>query len=771
MIIVLSGALAATVISLSALLSYNSWQTGRSINQLQTLAADYERAIEIEESIDNLRYFGAELSNSLSEDSYQAFVSAADDVEAVTALLPGADLKRFILASKGAIVDGSLAALDAYVLDDRATGDAIMADVRLTAVELDQRARKNFELLEQALEREQRNILNRNKRIERMAIAAAAVAILFCGAIGFLAWKRIFRPIEMIITSISSAAQNARRASDFTLSTYEENEIGLAISALNSLLVATSQAIDEAKTQAENAEKAEIRWKALFNESPDAIVLLDPETTNIIDRNPATLNLLCMKEEPGRTLSALDVHHHEAEELKRFLSDVLSTGCARCDSLSCALEDKLIPVSVVGIAVPHENEHAILLHIRDMSAQREHEQELEMARTQAVKASDAKSNFLANMSHEIRTPLNGVLGMAQGLQNAALGDKEHEMVNIILDSGKTLTSILNDILDLSKIEAGKFDIRPAETDLRESIESVHKLFAQRAEEKRIKLDLTIDENVPNIVKMDAVRVRQCISNIVSNAIKFTNSGGVFIDVVSTTNDDGDFKITITVRDTGIGMSRETCEKLFAPFMQADVSKTRGFEGTGLGLSISRRLARLMNGDVVVESAEGSGSKFSFSFVVGPLGAHRARGKTVTAKSAGFSLSGMNVLLVDDNIVNRQVVKVFLKPQDINVVEAENGKQAIELLETSGFDLVLLDIHMPVMDGIEAINYIRNSNASWAETPVIALTADAMSGDREKYIGLGMDGYLAKPIDQRKLLSLIAEIVGGERGRNRNQSAA
>jgi signal transduction histidine kinase/ActR/RegA family two-component response regulator len=388
--------------------------------------------------------------------------------------------------------------------------------------------------------------------------------------------------------------------------------------------------------------------------------------------------------------------------------------------------------------------------------------EVEKARDLAEAATRAKSEFLANMSHEIRTPLNGVIGMTQVLESRELDVGTRDMVATIRDSGATLMAILNDVLDLSKIEAGKMDISPIDGRVMHTLKQVHKLFAPKAEEKSLALTLSGDMSSADRLRYDSLRVRQCVSNLVSNAVKFTRAGRVDIAVSAAPDQNGRTRVSICVSDTGVGMDTETLSRLFEAFTQADGSTTRQFGGTGLGLAISRRLARLMGGDIVAESAPGKGSCFTLTFmadVASPEAANPAVQNTTVAGRV-VRLRGARVLLTDDNAINRQIVRLFLQPQGAVLTEAANGQEALDLLAAQPFDLVLLDVHMPVMDGTKAIAHIRASSETWNDVPVIALTADAMSGDRERLMALGMSGYVSKPIEQGELLTEIGRVLGG-----------
>jgi hypothetical protein len=398
----------------------------------------------------------------------------------------------------------------------------------------------------------------------------------------------------------------------------------------------------------------------------------------------------------------------------------------------------------------------------DVTELRQREKELKKAQEQAIAASNAKSAFLANMSHEIRTPLNGILGMAQVLEMGNLSPEQKDQVSTILDSGRSLMALLNDVLDLSKIEAGKIAIVRADTDLTHTLRRLHRLWKPKAEEAGLEFYLSLDADLPQVLNFDAVRVRQCVSNLISNAIKFTEKGRVEVFVTAKKQPDGQYLVKIRVSDTGVGMDTETTDRLFRPFVQADDSTARKYGGTGLGLSITRHLAELMGGEATVSSEVGRGSQFTFSFLAGEASPqHRLvnEGASMSENEARSTLRNQNVrlLIVDDHPINRQVAALFLRPFNMRVVEATNGKEALACLNAEAFDVVLLDVHMPVMDGVETIRQIRASNESWKNIPVIALTADAMSGDKERYLGMGMDGYLSKPLAERDLITEITRV--------------
>ncbi|MFT5774738.1 response regulator [Hyphomonas sp.] len=385
---------------------------------------------------------------------------------------------------------------------------------------------------------------------------------------------------------------------------------------------------------------------------------------------------------------------------------------------------------------------------------------LKDARRAALTASEAKSEFLATMSHEIRTPLNGIIGMSEALQHRELHHADREMVDTIVESSHFLLVLLNDILDLSRIEAGRLDISPVVANVRDRISCIKRTFAPVVRKKGLTLEVAFDHKLPEFLSLDTKRVRQCIDNLVFNAVKFTSTGGVTIAVLAgDMSRDGRVGVTVHVCDTGIGVPDEQRAKLFQNFEQGSETTSRKFGGSGLGLAISRRLARLMGGDITCTSNPGEGSVFSFSFEARLA---EAPPETSPAPKSSHgriapSLRGLRALIVDDNEINRRVARAALEPRGLTVIDGSSGEEALAILANETVDFVLLDVHMPGMDGPETLKHIRESHESWSIVPVIALTADAMTGDRERYLNMGMDDYLSKPILERELLTVLSRV--------------
>ena len=380
---------------------------------------------------------------------------------------------------------------------------------------------------------------------------------------------------------------------------------------------------------------------------------------------------------------------------------------------------------------------------------------------QLEEASQAKGEFLANMSHELRTPLNGIIGMARAMQRAEPGTDSRERARIIESCGETLTLLLNDVLDMSKIEAGQMQLVNVPFDLRRELADTFELFAATAHAKFLDCRLEIDDAVPQQVQSDALRIRQCVSNLLSNSIKFTSSGSITLRAMLIADQPG--MIAVEVEDTGIGISGDALANLFAPFVQANSAISGNYGGTGLGLAIARDLARLMSGDIAASSAPGVGSCFRFTF--------RAPASTVEqpnevstdpadlAQEPGFArLHGLRCLLVDDNSTNRLVAHAYLKPLEGLVVEAANGREALQHLAQGRFDLVLMDVRMPEMDGLEATRCIRASDGPWSRVPVIAVTANSSAEEAAECLDSGMDACLTKPLRPYELFSAMAGVL-------------
>jgi len=382
---------------------------------------------------------------------------------------------------------------------------------------------------------------------------------------------------------------------------------------------------------------------------------------------------------------------------------------------------------------------------------------LQAALQQSKEASKMKSEFLANMSHEIRTPLNAIIGMAHlSLRDGNLSAKQHTYLEKIHLAARSLLGVINDVLDISKVEAGMLAIEHIPFNMKENVENILAVHQEKAQEKGIALSLEYNAAAPIFLVGDPLRIGQVLNNLLSNSIKFTHEGSVTVRCRGEAAKTGNTAIMhVSVTDTGIGMSQAVTDMLFQPFTQADASISRRFGGTGLGLAISKRIIELMEGDIWVESKEGQGSTFAF-FMKLPLAEHELEQQDASSLAAAFEnldLKMRRILIAEDNPINQFVLQELLAPTGVHIVLANNGQEAVDAVQAELFDLVLMDMQMPVMGGLEATLKIRELPAVQS-LPIIAVTANAMEADKDKGLAIGMNAYLTKPIDPAELLRML-----------------
>jgi signal transduction histidine kinase/ActR/RegA family two-component response regulator len=393
-------------------------------------------------------------------------------------------------------------------------------------------------------------------------------------------------------------------------------------------------------------------------------------------------------------------------------------------------------------------------------------------RERALAANRAKSTFVAVTSHELRTPMNGLLGMAYALDRTNLNEAQRRHVRLMIKSGDSLMQVLNDVLDLSKIEAGKVDLDHVAVNLHDLVRAAGDAWRDAAAEKGLWLRTEIDPSAPAWILADSQRIRQVLMNLISNGLKFTSQGGVTIQLLPSSPEsfptaDGAHEIRLRVVDTGVGVEADVHDRIFESFTQADNAVSRSHGGTGLGLTISRALAHQMDGDLVLESGgpkkEGGGAAFAFTLRAVPIAAPAVAAEEVEDQDAP-DLGSLRILMAEDNAINQVVVRTMLEATGVALTIVGEGQAALHALKAGAFDAVLMDINMPVMDGITALGAIRAGVAGDPAIPVIALTASAMSGDRERFLAMGFDDHLGKPIRPADLLSSICGAVRGKSGR-------
>ncbi|MFN0039292.1 MAG: ATP-binding protein [Burkholderiales bacterium] len=412
----------------------------------------------------------------------------------------------------------------------------------------------------------------------------------------------------------------------------------------------------------------------------------------------------------------------------------------------------------------------VLISLDDVTQLEESKAGLAHAKEEAESANRAKSEFLANMSHEIRTPMNAILGFTELLRRGKTRDREEwtRHLNTVHASGKHLLALINDILDLSKVEAGHFEIERSRCAAHRVVQEVLQVLDQRARDKSVALEFAVDGDIPETIETDAQRLRQIVTNLVGNAIKFTSQGKVQIRLRAEVGADPALLI-VTIRDTGIGIARDKLDGIFEPFVQADASVSRRFGGTGLGLAISRRFARALGGDVVADSTPGEGSLFTLHIPTGSLTGVRMlpaqQAAMVVDPDSGQSnvarrhwvFPPRRVLVVDDGPENRELVRLVLEDFGIGVEEAENGLTGVAKAMAGGFDAILMDIQMPELDGLSATRRLRDNGCA---LPILALTAHAMKGYEQEIREAGCTGWLVKPIDIEHLIETLAGLLGG-----------
>ena len=506
-------------------------------------------------------------------------------------------------------------------------------------------------------------------------------------------------------------------------------------------------------------QESEERYRNFFEKNQSIMFVIDPDSGIIVDANPVACDYYGWSKKEFTHKKIYEINAQSQDEVAAemmlakkqrrnhfFFKHQLADGTIR-------------DVEVYSGPIQTNGKTLLLSIVHDISDRKQTEKELVESTAAAEAANIAKSQFLANMSHEIRTPMNGVIGLIELLLGTELTEEQREYAELVKLSGRNLVQLISDILDLSKIEAHKIELESRDFDLQGETTGTINLLKLNAQAKGLELGAEIDADVPLLLQGDAVRLRQILTNLIGNAIKFTEQGFILLHIRKDREDEEHATLRFLVSDSGIGIAADKLEKIFEPFTQVDSSATRQYGGTGLGLAIVRQLAELMGGAVGVESVEGEGTTFWFTVVLAKQANLSLPAPPPPLKSEGAKASpstNARILLVEDDPVNRLMTKLLLSRSGYHIDVASNGSEAIHALEKNDYTMVLMDCMMPVLNGYDATRIIRDpaSTVRNHAIPVIALTANAMQEDRDLCLAAGMDDYLVKPIEVAKLFEML-----------------
>ncbi len=531
------------------------------------------------------------------------------------------------------------------------------------------------------------------------------------------------------------------------------------------VIVAYVKDLRESEAQKKKLQIAEQRTQAILNGMPLTVNLLRPDFT-ILDCNDAAVNLTG---HPDKNTYLQDFSNilppaqPNGQSSSSLIYDVLSKtqkkGKTSHEVVILDRHKEELPLEITAVSAHLEHEDLYIVYGRDLRETKHMLKEIELAKEAAEHSARIKSEFLANMSHEIRTPMNGILGLLHLLSQTELNEHQQDYAQKALFSSNELLRIINDILDFSKIEAGKLIMEDLSFTLHDICSELQSLLGHVIYKKGLSFKLEEGAFPTTYVMGDPLRLKQVLLNLLSNAIKFTNAGSIslMIDSIkhqsSISNAQDELHCTFTVQDSGIGLSAEQAQNLFAPFMQADSSVTRKFGGTGLGLAISKSIVEMMQGKIWVESTLGEGSSFKFTAIFPLAVTQEITQATPEVFSTNEALHTEHLLLVEDNLINQLIAEELLKSVGYTLDIANNGQEALAMLNKKAYDAVLMDIQMPVMDGLTATTTIRQK-AQFADLPIIAMSAHAMSGDKEKSLQHGMNDHITKPIEPSVLYATL-----------------
>jgi PAS domain S-box-containing protein len=512
--------------------------------------------------------------------------------------------------------------------------------------------------------------------------------------------------------------------------------------------------------QKKEIEISEKKFKDMFEHHGAVMLLLDPKSGKIIDANNSAEKFYCYKVEQLKKMNISEIDTMDVSKLKSELGKSLHGETNYFLYRHKLSSGEIRDVEVYSTPIVFGEGKVLFVIVHDISKRKEAEEELLLAKNEAEKAALMKAQFLSNMSHEIRTPLNAIIGLTNLMMSEGdIDEKKKENMNAIKFSADHLHSIINDILDYSKIEAGKVSIEKIDFNLYELVANTVKTFELKTKEKGLFLKTSIGDNIPKMIKGDPVRLKQIIINLIGNAVKFTENGGIELKVDTLNSSGNKIELNFKVIDSGIGITETKIAKIFESFTQAYEDTTRKFGGTGLGLAITKRLIELQGGRIKVESETGKGSIFGFNLVF-EISENQNTNSDEKKSHHHKDLAGIKLLLAEDNKMNQFFAKQLFAKWKINVDVADNGLIAVDLLKKNNYDIVLLDLQMPEMNGFEVVEIIRDRNSEVLNhnIPVIALTADISPDTNKKVNSSGMNDFVLKPFEQNELYSKIAKFI-------------
>jgi len=558
----------------------------------------------------------------------------------------------------------------------------------------------------------------------------------------------------------------SQKSASFTFDTNLIIAISFAALALLLLIwsILLNKKLKKATSEALASKK---RIKQIYDNSPDALFTID-QKGKFLSVNLSMTKFV--KEKKANLLNKKTIFDFipiaYKEEIEDHIRSMFSGKSEVCEATIMATDNSMVPVEMTATRLRKKKQKILQIRARDITQRKEAENKVEETKLLVKKAEAltqqahrAKDDFFANMSHEIRTPLNGILGMTQLLADTELSDDQKECINTILYSTNNLLKTINHVLEISKIESGEIKISTTPVNLYRFCDKIFFKFQEEAEEKGLEFNCTCKEEVPDYVGTDPNYLERIISNLLSNAFKFTETGSVHFNIDCKKIEDSKAELHFQVIDTGIGIEKDKKDLLFEKFTQADTSSTREYGGTGLGLSVCKELVEVLGGEKInIISSPGQGATFFFSITM-PIVDPPVKNIKTTLSSSKIRPDA-KILLVEDNPVNQKVCEALLNKAGVTIDVAENGKVALLMVRRNpDYDVILMDCQMPIMDGFETTAQIRAMRGDVAKTPIIALTAHAMADDKQKCIDAGMDDYLTKPVNRKNLITLVNKYVG------------